>query len=105
MQTKDSQAKEILIVEDNPELRHFLSQSLSESYRIKEAENGQEALQLITQQQPDLIISDIMMPIMRGDELCKNLKENIETSHIPVILLTALGDRESILHGLKLKII
>ena len=103
VQTKDSQAKEILIVEDNPELRHFLSQSLSESYRIKEAENGQEALQLITQQQPDLIISDIMMPIMRGDELCKNLKENIETSHIPVILLTALGDRESILHGLKLK--
>ena len=96
-------APRLLVVEDNPDLRSFLRQSLSESYRIEEAENGQEALQLIARQQPDLIVSDIMMPVMRGDEMCQTLKSRMETSHIPVILLTALGDRESILHGLEIK--
>lgn len=96
-------APQILIVEDNPDLRQFLRQSLASKYRIKEAENGKEALKLISQQAPDLVISDIMMPEMRGDEMCQTLKSNIETSHIPVILLTALGDRESILHGLEIK--
>ena len=96
-------APSLLIVEDNPDLRNFLRQSLAESYRITEAQNGQEALETIAQEQPDLIISDIMMPVMRGDDLCQTLKENMETSHIPIILLTALGDRESILHGLNVK--
>ena len=57
----------------------------------------------IARKQPDLIISDIMMPVMRGDDLCQALKSNMETSHIPVILLTALGDHDSILHGLDIK--
>ena len=96
-------APHILVVEDNPDLRQFLNQSLSESFRVTEAENGQEALQQINKEQPDLIISDIMMPVMRGDELCKKLKEDIATSHIPIILLTALGDRESIIRGLNIK--
>ena len=98
-----SQAPRLLIVEDNPDLRCFLHQSLSENYRIEEAENGKEALERIAKEQPDLVISDIMMPEMRGDELCQTLKGNMETSHIPVILLTALGDKESILHGLDIK--
>ena len=96
-------APSLLIVEDNPDLRNFLHQSLAESYRITEAQNGQEALETIAQEQPDLIISDIMMPVMRGDDLCQTLKDNMETSHIPIILLSALGDRESILHGLNVK--
>ena len=96
-------APSLLIVEDNPDLRNFLRQSLAESYRITEAQNGQEALETIAQEQPDLIISDIMMPVMRGNDLCQTLKDNMETSHIPIILLTALGDRESILHGLNVK--
>ena len=98
-----SNGPRILIVEDNPELRNFLLQSLLNSYRVTLAENGKEALDLIDQQQPDLIISDIMMPVMRGDELCQTLKSNMATSHIPIILLTALGDRESILRGLEIK--
>jgi len=102
-QPDDPQAKRILIVEDNPDLRQFLRQSLSDTYRTEEAENGQIALEMVRKQQPDLIISDIMMPVMRGDDLCQALKESMETSHIPVILLTALGDRESILHGLSIK--
>lgn len=93
----------ILIVEDNPELRHFLIQCLSEIYQITEAENGKEALELIERKQPELIISDIMMPTMRGDDMCQILKSHINTSHIPIILLTALGDRESILRGLEIK--
>ena len=102
--TESSQtAPSILIVEDNPDLRHFLHQSLAKNYRITEAENGKEALEEIARNQPDLIISDIMMPVMRGDDLCQALKSQMETSHIPVILLTALGDRDSILHGLNVK--
>ena len=93
----------LLIVEDNKDLRQFLRRSLSNEYRISEAENGQEALAFIKQEHPSLIVSDIMMPEMRGDDLCQALKTNVETSHIPIILLTALGDRESILHGLRIK--
>ena len=103
LETCPTNAPQILIVEDNPDLRQFLHQSLTDKYRIKEAENGKEAMKLIGQQAPDLVISDIMMPEMRGDEMCQTLKSNVETSHIPVILLTALGDRESILHGLEIK--
>lgn len=93
----------IMIIEDNNSLRSFLMQSLSTQYRVIGAENGQEAINKIKQQQPDLILSDVMMPIMNGEELCRLLKSNIETSHIPIILLTALGDREHILRGLKTK--
>ena len=98
-----STAPNILIVEDNPELRNFLSLNLSDTYVITTSENGEEALELLNNKQPDLIISDIMMPVMRGDELCKKLKSDVETSHIPIILLTALGDRENIIRGLKIK--
>ena len=93
----------ILIVEDNTELRNFLSQSLSEYYKILEATNGQEALDLIKEKHPSIVLSDIMMPIMRGDDLCRILKNNMETSHIPIILLTALNDHDSIIHGLETK--
>lgn len=93
----------LLLVEDNIDLRNFLRQSLSKTYRIMEAGNGQEALDLIATQQPDLVLSDVMMPVMRGDDLCRTLKNNIETSHIPVILLTALHDKENIIHGLEIK--
>lgn len=93
----------IMIVEDNINLRSFLMQSLSDTYQVEGAENGQEAIEKIQVQHPDLIISDMMMPIMNGEKMCRQLKSNIETSHIPIILLTALGDKEDILRGLETK--
>ena len=95
-------APRLLIVEDNQSLRQFLLQSLSDHYQTDEAANGQEALEKIAQCPPDLVISDVMMPIMSGEELCHHLKSHIETSHIAVILLTALAAREDILRGLQL---
>ena len=92
----------ILIVEDNDELRNYLSQTLSEEYVVQVCTNGKEALVIIPEYKPELVISDIMMPEMRGDELCKEIKNNIDTSHIPVILLTALNNEKDILSGLQI---
>lgn len=92
----------ILIVEDNDELRNYLLQTLSEDYTVQTCSNGKEALTIIPEYKPELVISDIMMPEMRGDELCNTIKNNIETSHIPIILLTALNNEKDILSGLKI---
>jgi signal transduction histidine kinase/DNA-binding response OmpR family regulator/ligand-binding sensor domain-containing protein len=91
----------ILVVEDDDELRDYLSCSLSSDYFITEAQDGQIAYDLIQKEKYDLIISDVMMPSMRGDELCRIIKTNIDTSHIPVILLTALADKKNTLLGLE----
>ena len=92
----------ILLVEDNDDLRSYLQRTLSDKYNINTCSNGKEALNVIKEFKPELIISDIMMPEMRGDELCHAIKNNIETSHIPVILLTALNDDKNILAGLQI---
>ncbi|KAA6318403.1 Sensor histidine kinase TodS, partial [termite gut metagenome] len=94
-------AQRILIVEDNDELRDYLRQTLSSEYKIQTCVNGREALSVVKGYSPDLIISDVMMPEMQGDELCAVLKNDIETSHIPVILLTALSNEKHILEGLR----
>lgn len=99
----DEQAPLILVVEDNAPLRSFIIHSLSDTYQMEGAGNGQEALDFINERQPDLILSDIMMPVMDGKKMCQILKSQMETSHIPVILLTALGDKEHILEGLEIK--
>lgn len=93
----------IMIVEDNASLRLFLMKSLSDIYQVDGAENGQEAIDKIKVQQPDLIISDVMMSVMDGETMCRTLKSDIETSHIPIILLAALGDKKDILRGLETK--
>lgn len=93
----------IMIVEDNASLRLFLMKSLSDIYQVDGAENGQEAIDKIKVQQPDLIISDVMMSVMDGETMCRTLKSDIETSHIPIILLTALVDKKDILRGLETK--
>lgn len=91
----------ILVVEDNDDLREYLFHTLSEAYQVETCTNGKEALKIIPEFKPDLVLSDIMMPEMRGDELCSAIKNNILTSHIPVILLTALNDEKNIVEGLE----
>lgn len=92
--------KKLLVVEDNDELRTYLKHSLEE-YIVQTCANGIEALNIIEEYMPDLIISDIMMPEMRGDELCLKLKNDIATSHIPIMLLTALSHEQDIINGLE----
>ena len=79
----------ILLVEDNTEFRNFLKEELNKWYQVIEAKEGLEGEKIAIERDPNLIISDVMMPIMNGIELCKRLKNNIQTSHIPIILLTA----------------
>lgn len=93
----------IIIVEDKKELSSFLKEALLDSFKnIYVAGDGEEALEIINQKHPDIIVSDIMMPKMNGYELCKKIKEDMATSHIPVILLTARGDLDSTTMGYKL---
>ncbi|MBK5720331.1 response regulator [Dysgonomonas sp. Marseille-P4677] len=91
---------QILVVEDNDDLRNFIQHSLSYKLNVSVAQNGDEAWSLIQKTMPDLVVSDIMMPEMDGYELCNMIKSTFETSHIPVILLTALTEREEQLRGL-----
>lgn len=92
---------QILVVEDNLELLNFMSKELGKEYKIFRATNGEEALKVIHNEIIHIVISDITMPIMDGIELCSRIKSNIESSHIPVILLTALSAIQSRIKGLE----
>jgi len=90
-----------LIVEDDADMRDFLSAGLNENYNIIEAEDGQEGFRVTIKELPDIIISDLMMPNVDGIEFCKKLKEDIRTSHIPFILLTAKSGIDSKIIGIE----
>ena len=91
----------VLIVEDNEELRSYLAANLGVDYHLLQAANGKKALELIKDNQVDLVLSDVMMPEMDGVTLCRLLKQNIETCHIPVFLLSAKVDIKYQLQGLQ----
>lgn len=86
---RDGNKDVVLIVEDNVPLRNFMKDILKDTYKVIEAGDGREALKKALKYVPTLIISDVIMPVMVGTELCAKIKENIKTSHIPVILLTS----------------
>jgi len=86
---EDKSKNSILIVEDNEELRAMLADSFSERYIVYEAVNGKIGLNMVQELQPDIVLSDVMMPEMSGKEMCYKIKNNMNISHIPVILLTA----------------
>jgi two-component system phosphate regulon response regulator PhoB len=86
----------ILIVEDEEPVRSFLSQLLTEDgYQVREAIHGRQALELIDKERPDLVLSDVMMPVLNGAELCRQLKAREDTKDIPVILMTSGGRKSS----------
>lgn len=91
----------LLIVDDNPDIRQYVADGFNTSCRIMEAEDGLKGFELAQQEIPDLIISDMMMPVMDGIALCKKIKNTETTSHIPVVMLTAKATSESQLQGLK----
>lgn len=91
----------ILLVEDNDELRGFLHSILSPTYQLVEATNGREGWEKALQEQPDLVLTDVMMPEMDGLELVKALKERLDTSHIPIIILSAKSSLDDRIGGLE----
>ena len=91
----------LLIVDDHTSIISLLDNMLSEKYVIHKARNGRRALDVLEKEKIDLVISDVIMPDMDGLTLCKTIKENIQTSHIPLILLTAKGEIENRIEGLQ----
>jgi signal transduction histidine kinase/ligand-binding sensor domain-containing protein/DNA-binding response OmpR family regulator len=100
-EVEEKEVPVILIVEDNIDLRNYISRNLGDGYQIMMAENGKAGLESAIQSIPDLVVSDLMMPVMDGMEMCRLLKTDERTSHIPVIMLTARADRGSKLEGLE----
>lgn len=92
----------LLIIEDHQDIRTYLNILFSANYNVILAENGSQGLELATKEMPDLIITDVMMPGMDGFECCRLLKEDLNTCHIPIIMLTALSEEEDMAKGIEL---
>lgn len=87
----------VLIIEDNTDMRRYLRDLMKKHYRVLEAENGEEGVKVAVEQVPDLVLSDVMMPVMDGFTCCAELRKRKETAHIPILLLTAKAeDKDSV---------
>lgn len=93
--------RKVLLVEDNMELLQVLKEIFSPLYQVVTAANGEEGLKQVFAEVPDLIVSDVMMPVMTGTEMCLKIKNNISLCHIPVVLLTALDTVDQNIEGLR----
>ena len=91
----------IMVVEDDGDTLAYIRSSLESEFTVCTAPDGRSALDVICEKNPDIVISDVLMPIMNGYDLCRNIKSDISTSHIPVLLLTGMTDRESVIRGLE----
>ena len=91
----------LLLIEDNDDLRVYVKSIVQEKYQVKEAINGEEGIAQAFEHVPDIIVSDLMMPKVDGLQVCNTLKEDMRTSHIPIILLTARSSKEDRIEGLK----
>lgn len=102
VESGDKKRGTILIVEDNNEIRRYLSNGLADLFNTLEAGNGEEALEKLKDNEVDVIVTDVMMPVMDGIKLCKNVKQNIRTCHIPVIILSAKTNIKDQMEGLQM---
>ena len=91
----------VLVVEDDAAQREYVVKALSSEYKIITAQNGGEGLDMATSQCPDIVITDISLPIMNGYELCRRLRGNIETSHIAIVMISGISERENVIYGLE----
>lgn len=91
----------LLFVDDNADLCRYFAMAFGEDYRVATAADGQQALRFVQENECDLVVSDLMMPGMRGDELCRCIKQQHDTSWMPVILLTGVSEKELVLKGLQ----
>ncbi|WP_044210832.1 ATP-binding protein [Flammeovirga sp. OC4] len=100
--TKGSNSKNSLIyyVEDNVDLRNFVSNILSQHYKVKTFDHGKACMEALEKEWPDLILSDILMPVMNGLELCEMVKGNVKTSHLPIVLLTSKSSSDEKVEGM-----
>lgn len=102
IESSDKKRGTILIVEDNIEIRRYLSNGLADLFNTLEAGNGEEALEILKDSEIDVIITDVMMPVMDGIKLCKSVKQNIRTCHIPVMILSAKTEIKDQMEGLQM---
>lgn len=102
VESGDKKRGTILIVEDNNEIRRYLNNGPADLFNTLEAGNGEEALEKLKDNEVDVIVTDVMMPVMDGIKLCKNVKQNIRTCHIPVIILSAKTDIKDQMEGLQM---
>jgi len=100
IKVKAKTKKRLLIVDDDEEIRKYICQEFAAEYHLMESANGKEALSVLLEKTPDLIISDVMMPEMDGITLCRKIKQNVNINHVPIILLTARSQEEDNLEGL-----
>ena len=98
---RNQEQKMLLIVDDNAELRHFLAEQLSDHFHVLQAADGKQGAEIALKKLPDLIVADLMMPVLNGMDLCQGLKTDIQTSHIPIILLTAKVSDETKIESYK----
>ena len=91
----------VLVVEDDAAQREYVVRALSNEYKIITAQNGGEGLDMATTQCPDIVITDINMPIMNGYEFCRRLRGNMETSHIAIVMIPGMTERENVIYGLE----
>lgn len=95
----DNDKPTVLVVEDNTEMRRFISAILAGKYNVVDAADGSQGMEKALEVQPDVVITDLMMPVMDGVEMARRLRADVNTSHIPIIILSARTDEESIIKG------
>lgn len=98
---QDMPKRKIVVVDDNAAMRGSLVNELSADFEVLPAENGEQGLALVREHKPAIVVSDVRMPVMTGYELCHAIRHDAETKHIPVILVSALSERENIIYGLE----